>query len=122
MSEFKLRSGLIYMPLSLVYGNVRLSLSAIVDTGSAGTAIDINLIQLERCRPSRIVEISGIGGSQDVVIQDVEELEFCDQIVKSFPIEFGDIESTFGFNAIVGSDLLDAIGAVIDYKQHQIFF
>ncbi len=76
---------------------------------------------MDYSRPSRIVEIAGIGGNQEVVIQSIESVKFCGRQVENFDVQFGDIASKFGFNAIIGSDLLNALGVCIDYERKEIF-
>ena len=120
MIKFELSRGLILLPLSVRYNGIQLDLKALVDTGSGGTALDINLVSLNRHCQSRIVEVAGVGGNQDVIIHQTESVKFCGYTVSKFEVEFGDIASKFGFDAIVGSDLLDRLGICINYKQHEI--
>jgi hypothetical protein len=120
MTTFELSEGLIIMPLSVVYGRTEVHARALVDTGSGGTAVDINLVELDRRCPARIVEIAGVGGKQDVIIHKADAINFCGVKVSDFEVEFGDITSSFGFDAIVGSDLLDFLGVCIDYEQREI--
>lgn len=121
MIKFDLTKGLIILPVTFAYSkNITVKADALVDTGSAGTALDINLLTLDPTRRSDIVEISGIGGGQDVVIQEVDGIQFGDKSVSDFEVEFGDIASRFGFTAIIGSNLLDALGACVDYDKREI--
>lgn len=119
--KFELYQGLIILPITFVYSETSVvQADAMVDTGSAGTALDINLLTLDPFRAARIVEISGIGGNQDVVIQKIDNIQFGGQSVHDFEVEFGDVVTKFGFNAIIGSDLLDALGACVDYERKEI--
>ena len=118
--KFELFKGLIIVPVTFVYKASKIETQGVIDTGSAGTALDINLVKLDFTRPSSIVEIVGIGGSQDVLLQMVEEVTFNTATVKNFQIEFGDVTNIFGFDAIVGGDLLDALGICIDYENRGI--
>lgn len=120
MMKFELNGGLILAPAAIRYKQTKIDITCLVDTGSAGTAVDIDLIELDYSRPSRIVEIAGIGGTQEVVIQKTENLQFCGRAVENFPVQFGEIASNFGFGAIVGSDLLNALGICIDYYNKEL--
>ena len=121
MMRFELVGGLIILPIVFEYSTkVKVQADALVDTGSAGTALDINLLKLDPARSSRIVELAGIGGNQDVVIQRVDNIQFSSKTVSGFEVEFGDVATKFGFNAIIGFDLLDAVGACIDYERKEI--
>ncbi len=115
---FKLDGGLKILPIVVEYsGSVKVQAKALVDTGSAGTALDIKLLSLDPSRASRIVELAGIGGSQDVVIQKVNSIQFAHKAVSDFEVELGDFANRFGFNAIIGSDLLEVLGACVDYER-----
>ena len=121
MIHFELKDGLIIVPAFFYYKQSEIVVNCLLDTGSAGTAVDIDVVELDYTRPSRIVEIAGIGGNQEVVIQHTEVVRFCGRQIENVEIQFGDIASKFGFNAIVGSDLLSALGICIDYEQKKIF-
>ncbi len=121
MIRFELVGGLIILPIVFEYSTkVKVKADALVDTGSAGTALDINLLKLDPSRASRIVELAGVGGSQDVVIQRVDGINFVNKLISDFEVEFGDVSTKFGFNAIIGSDLLDALGVCIDYESRAL--
>lgn len=120
MIPFELTDGLIVVPALFAYGQSEITPNCLVDTGSAGTAVEIDLVQMDYSRPSRIVEIAGIGGDQEVVIQSIEMIAFCEKQIENFEVQFGDIASKFGFNAIIGSDILDALGINIDYERREI--
>ena len=52
---FELVYGLIYVPMQIDYSDQQVDLRAIVDTGSAGTAVNINLFNLDYRRDGRSV-------------------------------------------------------------------
>lgn len=119
--KFELFKGLILLPVIFEYGTKKIETQGVVDTGSAGTALDINLLgKLDFSRKTRLVEIEGIGGTQEVAIQTTEAVSFCGERASNFEVEFGDIATAFGFYAIVGSNLLDFLGVHIDYKLREI--
>ena len=121
MIRFELVGGLIIVPTRFIYSSqISIEADAIVDTGSAGTALDTTLVELDRTIPSRICEIVGVGGNQDVVIQEIDAVLFGNYRTNRVEVEFGDITSVFCFSAIIGSDLLDALGACIDYYTKEI--
>ena len=77
MRKFELVGGLIILPIVFVYSaKVKVQANAMIDTGSAGTALDINLLTLDPSRVSRIVELAGIGGNQDVGVLPAIVREF----------------------------------------------
>lgn len=121
--KFEIIGGLVILPVRFVYSStIEIAANALIDTGSAGTALDISLVNLEHSRPSKIVELAGVGGNQDVVIQRVDAIQLGSAVVENFDVEFGDVATKFGFNSIVGVDLLDNIGACIDFERKEIRF
>jgi predicted aspartyl protease len=120
--KFDYRNGLLYLPISVHYDS-EITLTGIIDTGSAGTVVDVDCfnIDLLSCN-ARAVVVYGVGGSQEAFVQTVDFVKIGDSEVKDIEIEFCDLKDDFGFEAIIGSNLLDKLGAIIDYKQKEIFF
>ncbi|MEM9490409.1 MAG: hypothetical protein AAGC55_14780 [Myxococcota bacterium] len=119
---FELVYGLIYVPMQIDYADQQVDLRAIADTGSAGTAANINLFNLDYHRDGRIRDLVGIGGKERVIVQNVERVSVGDSACEQFPIEFSDMDGAFDIEAIIGSDLLERFGAVIDYPAKQLHF
>jgi hypothetical protein len=119
---FELRHGLIYVPVLIDYAGQQVALRAIVDTGSAGTAANINLFNIDYGRDARIRDLVGIGGKERVIVQQVERIHVGDATCELFPVEFTDMDGAFDIEAIVGGDLLDRLGAIIDYPARQILW
>ena len=112
---FEFVHGLIYVPIQIDYADQQVKLRAIVDTGSAGTAADINLFNIDYSRDARIRDLVGIGGKERVIVQSVERVAFGNAVCEQFPIAFSDMDGAFDVEAIVGGDLKERIGAVVDY-------
>ena len=94
-----------------------------IDTGSAGTAADIDRFNIDPLMPgSKIVGITGVGGYQDVISQPVSKLSIGGIEVPNFEIQFCDLWDQFQFEAIIGSKLLEMLGAVIDFPKREIVF
>ena len=120
--KFELVGGLLYAELSIFYES-EVKLFAIIDTGSAGTAVDIDKFNINPHRlGSRLVEIVGVGGCQDVICQPVSKLKIGGIEVFNYEIQFCDLWDQFQFEAIIGSELLDKLGAIIDYPKQEIVF
>lgn len=118
--KFKLCKGLILIPVVFQYRAEKIETQALVDTGSGGSALDIELVRFDFSLPTKAREIVGVGGIQEVAIQEIESISLCGTKVLKFPIEFGDIATSFGFKAVIGSDLLNLLGTCIDYQQQEI--
>lgn len=113
---------LLHVPVNIFHGK-EVNLVALIDTGSAGTIFDINKFDLDLFDPnSEVVEVVGIGGTQEEIIQTVDWIMVGQTKVLSFRTQFGDISDGFGFEAIIGSNLLRQLGAIIDYSNQTIEF
>ena len=120
--KFKLQGGLLYLPVSIVHES-QVELIGIIDTGSAGTVVEIERFNIDLLsRDARAVTMVGVGGTQEAFAQKVSRITIGDSSVDNFELEFCDLKEDFGFEAIIGSDLLDKLGAVIDFKKREITF
>lgn len=114
--------GLICVPI-VVQHSKKIHLNALIDTGSASTVFDINHFDIDLFDPnSEVIKVIGIGGCQEEIIQQVEWILIDNNKILDFKAHFGDITDTFGFDAIIGADLLKQLNAVIDYKYKKIIF
>ena len=94
-----------------------------IDTGSAGTATDIDRFLIDPLMPgSRIVGITGVGGYQDVISQPVSKLSLGGIEIENYRVQFCDLWDQFQFEAIIGCDLLERLGAVVDFPRREISF
>lgn len=120
--NFDFKEGLIWVSLQLNYeDNEMLIDNCILDTGSATTAIDIDLVDFNYSKPAIIKRLFGIGGgSQEVVSQKVEKVALGGEIINDIEIEFGDLQAELGINGFVGNDLLSRFRMTIDYKNCEI--
>ena len=116
MIQFELSGGLLFVPVEIRHGRQNRRLRFILDCGSAGSAVDINLIRPDFSRNARPVEIRGAGGRQPAVIQEVDFLGIGPVSLTKFSLEFADLEDFFGAQGIIGNDLLERFQAVIDYR------
>lgn len=118
--QFEYVRGLIYVPMIVSYNRQQRRLKAIVDTGSAGTAVDIKAFRMDLGRESEVKFLVGIGGKQKALIQKVESVTLGDRQCPQYPIEFCDIHNKFGIEAFIGSRLLKSLLAVVDFKTEEI--
>ncbi|KPA12544.1 Peptidase A2A, retrovirus RVP subgroup [Candidatus Magnetomorum sp. HK-1] len=97
--------------------------NCIVDTGSASTAVDINIVSFNYQKPAIIKMLFGIGGGeQEVVSQEVDSLKLGQETFKNINIEFGDLAVDFGINGFIGTDLLSQFLLSIDFIKQEIIF
>jgi hypothetical protein len=120
--KFELIGGLIYVPISINYTD-QINLHGIIDTGSAGTVVDINKFDINLlAEDAKVITIRGVGGTQEAFVQKVSSVSLGPKTLKDFEIEFCDLYDEFGLDAIIGGDLLLETGAVIDYSKQEISF
>lgn len=122
--NFEFKHGLIWISCELKYEGVELSIeNCLLDTGSATTAIDMDLVNFNYDKPAKIKRLFGIGGgTQEVVSQEVEQFVIGSQVFKDVEIEFGDLQAELGINGFLGNDLLKDFTVLIDYKKHELQF
>ena len=120
--KFEYVRGLLYAELCISHGE-EVRLRAMIDTGSAGTAADIDRFLIDPLMPgSRIVGITGVGGYQDVISQPVSKLSLGGIEIENYRVQFCDLWDQFQFEAIIGCDLLERLGAVVDFPRREISF
>ena len=122
--RFEWIEGLIWVSFELVYeGKVAKIDHCILDTGSATTAIDIDLVEFNYRKPATIKRLWGIGGgTQEVVGQVVDKIIIDQKELKQIEIEFGDIQADLGINGFIGNDILSHYSLTIDFKKREITF
>ncbi len=79
--KFDFKNGLIWVSINLEYeGKDKKIENCILDTGSATTALDIDLVEFNYRKSSTVKRLIGIGGgTQEVISQQVEKITI-DQI------------------------------------------
>ena len=120
--KFTLKDGLLYIPITVRYHRDMKEIPAIIDTGSAGTAVDINAFNMDLSRDATIRDLVGVGvgGKQRVIVQHVEAIIIGKYQATTFPVEFCDFDDSFGVQAFIGSDFLKLALAKIDYETEDV--
>ncbi len=121
---FEWHHGLIWVSIGIEYeGKEHRIDNCILDTGSATTAIDIDLVNFNYHKPTKIKRLFGIGGgTQEVVSQEIDALIIDGKILKCVEIEFGDFQKELGINGFIGNDVLCHSIINIDYSKKEICF
>ena len=121
---FKWHQGLIWLSLDIIYENRKSRIdNCIVDTGSATTAIDIDLVKFNYRKPTEIKRLFGIGGgTQEVVSQTIDAITIDNIKLENINIEFGDFYEDLGVNGFIGNDILSLFAINIDYFNKEIDF
>ena len=83
--NFELKNGLIWISFFLNYEGNEIEIdNCIVDTGSATTAIDIDLVEFNYSKPANIKRLIGVGGgTQEVISQNVNKVILDQKEIKN---------------------------------------
>ncbi len=120
--KFEIKDDLLYLPITIFYDR-EITFTGIIDTGSAGTVVEVDDVSIDLLsRDARPIRMVGVGGIQEGFAQTLSSVSLGKFSVKDFEIEFCNLKDDFGFDAIIGSNLLKALGAVIDYNTCEISF
>ncbi len=122
--KFNWKNGLIWISFELDYEGSKCEIeNCIIDTGSATSAIDIDLVEFNFQKDAVITRLFGIGGgTQEVITQKVNSIIIDDYEINNRELEFGNIHSNIGINGFIGNDLLGLFVVKIDYSQQIIDF
>jgi len=121
---FKWHQGLIWVSIDLGYeGKEHRIDNCVLDTGSATTAVDIDLVDFNYRKPANIKRLFGIrGGIQEVVSQEINAITIDCKMLKNVELEFGDFQKYLGINGFIGNDILSHFTINIDYFEKEINF
>jgi hypothetical protein len=123
--KIRLQHGLPFITASLVYQGQQLTFkNVLLDTGSAGTIFPTDLvlpIGLTYEPDDEVHRIRGIGGAEFVFTKTVDVLAVGAAEVQDFQIEVGAVDYGFEIDGIIGTELLIAVGAVIDLSTLEVY-
>ena len=122
--NFNFRNGLIWIPIDIEYEGENIIINnCILDTGSATTAIDIDLVEFNYKKPSLVKRLVGIGGgTQEVINQEVNKITIDQISLENIEIEFGDIQADLGINGFIGTDVLRNFDIDIKFSNKKLYF
>ena len=120
--RFEIKDDLLYLPITIFYDR-EITFTGIIDTGSAGTVVEVDDVSIDfLSRNARPIRMVGVGGIQEGFAQTLSSVSLGEFSIKDFEVEFCNLKDDFGFDAIIGSNLLKGLGAVIDYTICEITF
>ena len=122
--NFDYRNGLIWISFVLEYDKKEVKIdNCILDTGSATTAIDIDLVDFNYRKSSIVRRLRGIGGGiQEVIEQEVDKIIIGDAQITNAKIEFGDIQEDMGINGFIGTNILNYFDIHMKFSKNEIEF
>lgn len=104
-------------------GNKLLLENVLLDTGSAGTIFNANLVEKIGVAPEEndIVDtIRGVGGVEYVYVKNFDAIQFGDTSIADFQVEIGNMDYGMKIDGILGFDFISAAKLVIDTKTMQV--
>ena len=118
MIPISLRDSLAFVELTVTFrGNTLTLTDVLVDTGSGGTVLAIDMVRtigLHEELTDTIRELGGVGGVEYVVEKTVDSVTLDGVMISNFVLELGGLDYGFVIDGIVGLDLLRATRATID--------
>ncbi|WP_051263352.1 aspartyl protease family protein [Tuberibacillus calidus] len=127
--ELRLEDGLLMASCAITYkGNRTVFSDVLLDTGCAASVFDIDLMESmgfkPDCKTARIVKMYGVGGSEACIEQRIYSLGIDDHQFAALTLHLSDIRTRYGFDAILGNDIMSTCGLMLDLlhlviRQHQ---
>lgn len=124
ISSLRIENNLPFIELKVFYSGEELLLkNVLVDTGSAGTILKLDLVEQIgiKSEPDDIIgSVLGVGGSEFVYIKMVDALELGGLRVENFKVDIGEMNYGFQIDGIIGMNFLLKIKSIIDLHALQI--
>ena len=124
--KFTLYRGLPYIKVELHHNNQICNFERVlIDTGSAASVFSSDLLGEIGITPNdddKLHRIQGVGGYEYVIEKTIDLIYFDKAKIVDYPIQLGELDYGQGIQAIIGSDILNHMNAVIDYKNQTLLF
>lgn len=124
--KFSLHRGLPFIKVEICHcGQSCAVVRTLIDTGSASSIFCSDLLSEINVLPKQSDKLhcmQGIGGYEYVVEKVIDSI-ICDKVkLINHAIQLGELDYGYGIQGIIGSDILNQMNAVIDYKNKTITF
>ncbi|HLC16226.1 MAG TPA: retropepsin-like aspartic protease [Thermodesulfovibrionia bacterium] len=123
--NIQINDGLPFTEVTLIHRGKTLTLDRVlIDTGSAGTIFDVDVLAKIDLLPEpedSIHTITGVGGSEFVVEKKVEQIKIMSLEIADFTIEIGTMDYGLELHGIIGFNFLIRTKAIIDPEQLKIY-
>lgn len=122
--KIHIQYGLPFVELEVTFrGNKLLLDNVLLDTGSAGTIFNANVVEKIGVAPEEndIVDtIRGVGGAEYVYVKSFDVIQFGDISLVDFQVEIGNMDYGMRIDGILGFDFISAAKLVIDMKTMRV--
>jgi hypothetical protein len=125
--NIELINGLPIVSFPLTYNNQTILLNnVLLDTGCSTTIFDTDVVDQIGLEidfiNGRSVRMFGVGGQSELCYQqEISNLEIDNLSLKSFNIQLGITKDSYGFEAILGIDIMLYFGFKIDFVNLKVF-
>ena len=120
----RIADGLPFISITITFRGKSLHLrDVLLDTGSAGTILHadrVSEIGIEP-EPHDVTHvIRGIGGTEFVYVKTIDTVCVSVVVIHSFPVEIGQMDYGYAMDGIMGFNLIQSAGLVIDARNLEI--
>jgi hypothetical protein len=117
--------GLPFVKLEIQYrGNLLILNKVLIDTGSAGTIFNANVVDEIGVVPEEndtVDTIRGVGGVEYVYVKNFERITLGEIVKENFQIEIGNMDYGIEIDGILGFDFIQSSKLVIDTKELLVY-
>ena len=125
--KIKIINGLPIVSIKLEHQQKSIKLdNVLLDTGSAKTIFDTDIVRdigitIDYIN-GKTVKMYGVGGLSEMCFQqNVDQINIEEIPLRNFQIQLGITNDTYGFDGIIGSDVLMELKLLIDYNQMKVY-
>jgi hypothetical protein len=123
--KIEIKYGLPFVQLEVNFrGKKKLLDKVLLDTGSAGTIFNANIVEEIGVVPEEndIVDTNrGDGGVEYVYVKKIDMIHFGDLLQVNFEVEIGNMDYGMELDGILGFDFISASNLIIDTKELLIY-
>ena len=123
--NIEVKHGLPFVAVTIRYRGSELLLDRVLlDTGSAGTIFNANLVGIISVFPegNDVVDtIRGVGGVEYVYTKYFDSIHFGEICLENFQVEIGNMDYGMEINGIIGFDFISAANLLIDTKNMLVY-
>lgn len=118
--------GLPFIKINVVFRGDLIKLDRVlVDTGSTGTILNVNSVEMIGVKPETndvTHTIYGVGGAEFVYTKQIDQIYLTNDIsLSNFLVEFGSMDYGLEIDGIIGYDFMKEIGVIINLDKLIIY-
>ena len=123
--KINIQYGLPFVELEVTFRGKKLRLdNVLLDTGSAGTIFNANVVEEIGVVPEKndtVDTIRGVGGVEYVYVKNFDLIQFDEISQKDFEVEIGNMDYGMTIDGILGFDFISASKLVIDTDKMLVY-